>query len=114
MKDLASHSIVSCPGRAAEPSTTEAERQRLRMIALSRWENEGGASLDVPQAGSTSGGASFGDPALARSEAEQLRIRVIALENLVIALLAQAPESHWPWPARWRPSLRARAARRIP
>ena len=94
MKGLASRAIVSCPGRAAEPLTTEAEQQRLQTIALSRWENEGGASRDVPQAGSASGGASFDDPAWARTEAEQLRIRVIALENLVIALLAQALESH--------------------
>lgn len=94
MKGLASRAIASFPGRAAKPSTTEAEQQRLRMIALSRSENEDGASLDVPQASSASGGASFDDPAWARTEAEQLRIRVIALKNLVIALLAQALESH--------------------
>lgn len=32
-----------------------------------------------------------GDPASADTEAVQLRIRVIALENLLIALLAQIP-----------------------
>ena len=31
-------------------------------------------------------------PPLANAELEQLRIRVVALENLVIALLARAPE----------------------
>lgn len=32
------------------------------------------------------------DPPLTNAEVEQLRIRVIALENLVIALLAEAPD----------------------
>ena len=55
----------------------------LRRRALSRWENEGGAirsakyepSADVPD--------------LTNADLVQLRIRVIALENLVIALLAE-------------------------
>lgn len=57
--------------------------------ALSRWENEGGArarrlladsavAMDVPQSVNT--------------ELERLRVRVMALENLVISLLSQAPE----------------------
>ena len=60
-----------------------AERIRARTLALSRWENEGGAGL-----------ASITLDALARSDAEadQMRIRVLALENLVIALLADATD----------------------
>jgi hypothetical protein len=58
----------------------------LRQSALSRWDNEGGAiatpvsrlPADIPE--------------LTNAELVQLRIRVIALENLVIALLSQAPE----------------------
>jgi len=57
--------------------------------ALSRWDHEGrprarrllaggAVPMDVPQSVST--------------ELEQLRIRVMALENLVISLLSQAPE----------------------
>ena len=58
-------------------------------VAIFRWENEGGACarrllaenarpLDIPQSTGT--------------ELEHLRVRVIALENLVISLLSQAPE----------------------
>lgn len=53
--------------------------------ALSRWENEGGTdrpreegSVDVPE--------------LTNTELVHLRVRVIALENIIISLLAQAPE----------------------
>ena len=61
---------------------------RQPQMALSRWDNEGGAgpsrleesliSREVPQ--------------LTNTDLVQLRIRVIALENLVIALLAEAPD----------------------
>lgn len=67
--------------RKATASALTAERLRLRVIALSRWDNEGGAIASEPVDGA----------ALDGTEAVQLRIRVIALENLVIALLAQAP-----------------------
>lgn len=59
-----------------------AERGRARQLALLRWENEGGAGLAPPTAGA---------PLQSDTEADQLRMRVIALENLVIALLANAP-----------------------
>jgi hypothetical protein len=50
---------------------------------LSRWENEGGAGLATATAAAS----------LPRdTEADQLRVRVIALENLVIALLADATD----------------------
>ena len=63
-------------------------RPRLE-VALSIWENEGGARAqrtqpqpamqkEVPQSVST--------------ELEHLRIRMIAMENLLIAMLAQAPD----------------------
>lgn len=60
------------------------------LTALSRWESDGGTALEIP-AGSAFGNATVDDPATAHTEAVQLRIRVIALENLVIALLAKAP-----------------------
>jgi len=62
---------------------TATERARARMAALARWENEGGAGL-APVAAE---GERERD-----TEADQLRIRVIALENLVIALLADATD----------------------
>jgi len=55
-------------------------------MALSRWENEGGAGSLRPQENSISAEVRFEIPQL------QLRIRVIALENLVITLLAGASD----------------------
>lgn len=56
-----------------------------QQAALSRWENEGGA--DTPQ------GAGVVDvPELTNTELVHLRVRVIALENIVLSLLAQAPD----------------------
>ena len=64
---------------------------QLRQRALSRWDNEGGASRQGPQESSIFGKAEPADiPQLTNAELVQLRVRVIALENLVIALLAEA------------------------
>jgi hypothetical protein len=73
-----------------EPDSTASSRQR--QMALSRWDNEGGAGPGGPQGGSASAEAQSEIPALTNAELVQLRIRVIALENLVIALLADASE----------------------
>jgi len=59
------------------------ERVRASLLALSRWENEGGAGL----ASTTVDAAHQSD-----AEADQVRLRVMALENLVIALLADATD----------------------
>jgi hypothetical protein len=77
---------------APEASGSEA-RLRLRARALSTWENEGGARAEgsaEPLAGPWDPAA---EPPLSNAELVQLRIRVIALENLLIALLAEASES---------------------
>lgn len=65
---------------------------QLRLWALSRWDNEGGA---IPRC--MEGTLNFGDaqsevPPLTNAELVQLRIRVIALENLVISLLSQSSD----------------------
>ena len=73
-----------------EPDSAASLRQR--QMALSRWDNEGGAGPDGPQGGSVSAEARSEIPELTNAELVQLRIRVIALENLVIALLAEASE----------------------
>lgn len=69
---------------------------RRRQMALSRWDNEGGAGPAGPQSGpqeaSVRARARRGIPELTNAELVQLRIRVIALENLLIALLAEASE----------------------
>ena len=73
-----------------EPDSAASSRQR--QMALSRWDNEGGAGPGGPQGGSVADEAQSETPALTNAELAQLRIRVIALENLVIALLADASE----------------------
>ena len=60
-------------------------------LALSRWENEGGAGSCGPQKSQSSSAVQFADPELTNVEWVHLRVRVIALENLVISLLARAP-----------------------
>lgn len=66
-------------------------RSLQREAALSRWDNEGGApvasSLPAPVATDTTSPFSSSENA----ELTQLRVRVIALENLLIAMLADAP-----------------------
>jgi len=63
------------------------ERARMHDQAVARWENEGGATLGLaPNEPSTVVGA-IGD-----AEDANIRVRLIALENLVVALLAGAPE----------------------
>lgn len=71
-----------------ESSATAQQRQR----ALSRWENEGGAGSSRLRRSSASREREASVPPLANAELVQLRIRVIALENLVIALLAESPD----------------------
>lgn len=73
-----------------KPDVLEPEQMRLR--ALSRWNNEGGAIPRDIGAASIPGDAPAEVPVLGNAELVQLRIRVIALENVVIALLAQAPD----------------------
>ncbi|HSV69648.1 MAG TPA: hypothetical protein VLI72_06010 [Methylibium sp.] len=69
----------------AAPKRLPASSTRQRQSALSNWDNEGGASPDLRRGSSD-------DPAAAPADAAhmQLHIRVIALEHLVISLLAAA------------------------
>jgi hypothetical protein len=54
----------------------------LRQGALSSWENEGGAPAETE----------VDVPLLSNAELVQLRVRVIALENVIIALLSQGSD----------------------
>jgi len=61
-------------------------RLEQRRIALSVWESEGGRGPGRPQA------ARSNVPYMINTELIQLRVRVIALENVVIALLGSTSE----------------------
>lgn len=69
-----------------KPNSLDLSEQRQR--ALSRWENEGGAESRGAQESLSSREVQSQIPQLTNAELVQLRIRVIALENLVITLLA--------------------------
>lgn len=56
--------------------------------AIGRWENEGGVFTGLHQHQTPTVAGAIGD-----AEAGNLRVRLIALENLIVALLAGAPES---------------------
>ena len=73
-----------------EKTPETAISSRERQAALSRWDNEGGAGPAGPQEASVSDQAQSAIPELTNAEIVQLRVRVIALENLLIALLAEA------------------------
>lgn len=73
------------------PDEPLAERSLQRHQALSRWENEGGPVGREGQVTSIEDDGLADAPALSNTELVQLRIRVIAIENLLIALLARAP-----------------------
>ena len=75
----------------SKADSMESAKQRQR--ALQRWNNEGGAGpggrpVDVSFAGALASG-----PPLGNAELVQLQVRVIALENVVITLLAQATQA---------------------
>lgn len=69
-----------------------ADRSKQRQMALSRWDNEGGATPRAPQRGLISIEKNLDVPELSNAELVQLTVRVIALENIIIALLAEASD----------------------
>ena len=72
----------------SKPESLASSQQR--QMALSRWDNEGGAGPCGPQEGQIA--ATSQSDVLTNAELVQLRVRVIALENLVISLLAEASD----------------------
>ena len=64
----------------------------LRLKALSRWDNEGGAGPDGSQERYPRRQTAPDIPNLTDAELIQLRVRVIALENLMIMLLAEGSD----------------------
>ncbi len=72
-----------------EPS----DANTLRQKALARWDNEGGAGPDGPQKHDPSSSIIDDMPPPTDAELVQLRARVIALENLMITLLAETSDT---------------------
>ena len=66
--------------------------EELRHRALSRWDNEGGAGRGGPKESHAHVLPDPGIPNLTDAELIQLRVRVIALENLMIMLLAEGSD----------------------
>lgn len=68
------------------PDSNQLDPSELRRRALSRWDNEGGALAAVPH-------ETHADvPVMTNAELVQLHIRVISLENLMIAVLAEGSD----------------------
>ena len=63
-----------------------------RQRALSSWDGEGGAGPCGPQTEPELVDGPFPDPKMGEAEFVSLRVRIIALENLLIALLATASD----------------------
>jgi hypothetical protein len=75
-----------------KPKNRPANRAELYKRALSRWDNEGGAGPDGPQEAPIRSVNTFTEPQLSNAELVQLQVRVIALENLLLAVLSQASD----------------------
>ena len=75
-----------------DQSPKSSDPEQLRLKALSRWENEGGAGAHGAQTDLAAGDGSGPAPPLTNAELSQLHIRVIALEGLVAALLTEATD----------------------
>jgi hypothetical protein len=75
------------------PSAQQSIDARQRQQALAGWDNEGGAGPCGPLETLRSLGGGHPLPKMGKAEMLALHIRVIALENLVIALLASATEA---------------------
>ncbi|MDB5898516.1 MAG: hypothetical protein JWP22_2213 [Ramlibacter sp.] len=81
----------TCGAPGGSPEGDRTERASLLRRSISRWENEGGAD-GKPAPESLHSGHGQTDVLLTNAELVQLQIRVIALENLVTALLAGATD----------------------
>lgn len=74
-----------------DPKAEPSDRARLLAKAVSRWDNEGGAG-EGGRVHAASGDSLTGALPLTNAELVHLQVRVIALENLLKVLLADASE----------------------
>ncbi len=75
-----------------DKKTPSLRASQLREKALSRWANEGGTPDHFSPVDSNQDQVQFEVSHFSNLELEQLRLRVIAMENLVIALLAEGSD----------------------
>ncbi|WP_439545273.1 hypothetical protein [Sandarakinorhabdus sp.] len=66
--------------------------QQVQVDAMTRWGDDGGAVPPAKNAAIPATGTESGAPDLTNAELVKLRVRVIALENLLIALLADVSQ----------------------
>ena len=78
--------------RMSEQSSDPSNAELLRQRTLSKWDNEGGAGPDGPQTEAATAENQVPMPSNDAAEVGALHIRIIALENLVISLLATASD----------------------
>lgn len=69
-------------------TSDSSDRERLREMAFSRWDNEGGAG-EGGREHHASTKIQSETPPLTNAELVQMQIRVIALENLLVVLLTE-------------------------
>ena len=69
-------------------TSDSSDRERLREMAFSRWDNEGGAG-EGGREHHASTKIQSETPSLTNAELVQMQIRVIALENLLVVLLTE-------------------------
>ena len=82
------------PARIRGAATAASQHTAARSPALARWDDEGGAPAggDLRRSTTPTAGAAAGAAATpSRAQLAHLRMRVIALENLVLAMLAAGP-----------------------
>ncbi len=84
------HLLAETP--VLQTSLTPAALAQQRLKALARWDSEGGAGPAGPQAQQEQGNTENDAASATLSEFAQLHARVIALENLLIAVLAEGSE----------------------
>lgn len=76
----------------SEQGSNPSDAELLRQWTLSRWDNEGGAGPDGPQAETAAAENQVLMPSNDAAEVGALHVRIIALENLVVSLLATASD----------------------
>jgi hypothetical protein len=77
-----------CPDPASRLGAPDSAQ--LRDAALARWDAEGGAGRESAERGASAQTLRPEAPVLSETEWWQLRVRVIALENLLLSMLADA------------------------